>query len=268
MTAPGAGAFEQDFYDATQAISRGVQEIQDNFRLLEERLNRALTFIYVPMISEGIIAAFQKLTEATDKFFNLLQRFITEPGYPPALFRVGELWETEVGQKLSDQAARMAPNSRAADDSFVGSAARAYKDAAEAQRLATQSFMPLSTSVKSALHELGHSQIVFLIAIGAAAATFVVGLVAAVAAAGTGVGAPAAGPIAISAAAGAVTMLLTAAPIIYDAYSRFKTAINTMESELRDSEGMPSEGDPPVSRWPRVGERITDNPRPWQVATD
>ncbi|GGN76079.1 hypothetical protein GCM10010112_47950 [Actinoplanes lobatus] len=262
MTAAGAGTFEQAFHDANQAISRGIEDVQSNFKLLEERLNRALKFIYIPGVSEAIIAGFRQAADLTNDFMDLLQRFLTEPGYPPALFRIGDMWETDVGQKLSELAAKMAPSERAAVDSFSGSAARAYERSAEAQRLATQSFMPLSTSVKGQLHELAHSQIVFLLAIGAALVTVVVGIVAAAVSAGSVVGAPAAPPIVVAAAAGAITMLAGAAPIIYDAYSQFEIAINTFKSELADSEGMPG------NQWPKVGESVINPRRPWQVATD
>ncbi|MBW6433848.1 hypothetical protein KZ829_08880 [Actinoplanes hulinensis] len=261
MTTPGAGAFESDFYEATQAISAGLEEIQTEYRNLEERLNRVLRFLFPP-ISDGLIAAFEELNGVMHKFMDVLQKLITEPGYPPALFRIGDSWEIEVGQKLSERAALMAPARLAAATSFEGRAAKAYGFAAEEQSKATESFMSLSSSMKSALHELANSQIMFLLAVGVAVTTAVVAIASAAVSAGTVVGAPLAPPIAIAGVSGAIIMLLSLAPIIYDAYSKMKTAIATMDSELRGSAGMPD------GKWPTIGEQITNNRKPWKVETD
>ncbi|MEV0898443.1 hypothetical protein [Actinoplanes sp. NPDC049802] len=260
MTTPGAGAIESDFYEATQAISAGIEEIQREYRNMEERLNRVLRFLFPP-ISDGLIAAFEKLNGLMHDFMELLQKLITEPGYPPALFRIGDRWETEVGQRLSERAVLMEPPVLAAAYSFDGKAARAYAGNAALQSSATESFMSFSTSMKSALHELANSQIMFLLAIGVAVATAAVAIGSAAISAGTVVGAPAAPPIAIAGVSAAITMLLSMAPIIYDAYSKMKTAIATMDSELRGSKGLPG------GKWPTIGEQITNNQKPWKVET-
>ena len=260
--ATGAGWIEQDFHDTLQKISDGLEKIQQKSHEMEQKLNRVLRFILVPGIADAIIAGFQKFIELRDKFIDEAQEFLTQPGWPFSLFRIGDMWENKVGTPLSVQAAIMGAGRREADNSWTGSAARAYHDAADEQSAAAQSFKPLAEKVQDLLNDLGYGLIGLAVAIAFAVTTFILEMAAAIIAAASVVGAPASPEIAIGAAISGIGLLGAAVAAYLEFLERINSSERAIKQNLDDSSGIPD------GHWPDINKRITGGGSTWKVATD
>jgi len=262
MTAAGAGWIEQDFHDTLQKISDGLDKLQKKSQELEQKLNRVLRFVLVPGIADAIIAGFHKFIEIRDKFIDEAQEFLTQPGWPFSLFRIGDMWENQVGTPLSVQAALMGSGRRDADNSWTGSASRAYHDAADEQQAAAQSFKPLAEKVQDLLNDLGYGLIGLAVAVAFAVATFVLEMAAAIIAAASVVGAPASPEIAIAAAISGIGLLGAGVAAFLEFLERIDSSERAIKQNLDDSSGIPD------GHWPDINKRITGGGSTWKVATD
>jgi hypothetical protein len=262
MTATGAGWAEQDFHDILRTISDGLDELQKKSETLEQRLNRALRFILVPSVADAIIAAVRTFIAIRDRFIDEAQEYLTQPGWPFALFRIADMWENQVGTPLSVQAALMGSGRRAGDNSWTGSASRAYHDAADEQQAAAQSFKPLAEKVQDLLNDLGFGLIGLAVGISFAVATFILEMTAAVIAAASVVGAPASPEIAIGAAVSGIGLFAAAVAGFLEFLERINSAERAIKQNLDDASGIPD------GHWPDISKRVTSGGNTWKVATD
>ncbi|MDT5049041.1 MAG: hypothetical protein QOG75_4939 [Mycobacterium sp.] len=262
MSATGAGWAEREYQDVLDKISSGLDELQRKSQSLEQKLDRTLRFIMLPPVADAIIAGFHQFIEIRDTFIDEAQEFLTQPGWAPALFRIGDMWESKVGTPLSEQAAMMGAGRRAADNSWTGSAARAYHDAADEQQGAAQSMKPLAEKVQDLLSDLGFGLIGFAVGVAFAVTTFVLEMAAAIIAAASVVGAPASPEIAIGAAVTGIGLLAAAIAAFLEYLERIKGAERAITQNLDDTTGMPD------NHWPDISKKITNGGSTWRVATD
>lgn len=149
--------------------------------------------------------------------FDELQQISEEPGHPPALWRIGEYWNSQVAGPVSSLQQKLTPNALDSDHLWSGMAAETYRDAALSQVDALGVVAPMVQKVQDALDDLAWGFVAFWVAIAAAVVTFVVGMTSAVGLAVAVVTAPAA-PVDAGGTAAAVVGLVVAAVAALVAY--------------------------------------------------
>lgn len=140
-------------------------------------------------------------------------RHIIEPGNPAALREASEKWTSEVSKMLGTIAGELNLDNHQTKIEWEGRAAEAYKGLVPEQVEGVNGLESVSDHMVSALDELANTIVTFWVAIGVAVVTFVVGMVAAIAACVGVVTAPAGIAAAVGVAAvclGLVTAAITA----------------------------------------------------------
>jgi hypothetical protein len=260
MVAPGAGNFEQDFEAMLRDISDAIERVQQLTIDLADRLDSIMRWLPGP-IAAGMRVAWNRFLKVKDEIYDEVQEFVTEPGYPPALHRIGEYWDTRVGANVSGLQQAVSAHGVDGDNKWDGTAASAYGDAAEAQSRAVTAVKPLAEKIQNVLVDLSWGVIAFWVAMLAAWTTFVIGMVTALGLAAAVVTAPAAPPDAAATAA-AVIALVTAAVAAFLTYiERIDKAMTTIQQALNDNGGLVQNGD--TWGWPTVGGGVTSGT--WRV---
>ncbi|HEX5596242.1 MAG TPA: hypothetical protein VFX61_09540 [Micromonosporaceae bacterium] len=250
MTTPGADTWEIKFEQILRGISDDIEEAH---RLTVELAN-GLTGVWhalPPGVGFVVRRAWKDYLELKDEIFRIVHDILTSPGYPPALFRVGEYWQLRVGAKVSELHQAVSAYGMQADDLWTGPAASAYKDSAEAQSRAVGAIKPCTDMIQDVLSDLGWALIAFWVAIAAAVATFIIGLISA---AGLVVGvvtAPAAPEVAAGAALASIELIIAAVVALTAYMTVIRSSTTSIRQSLEDSTGLVKQGDtwgwPPMS---------------------
>lgn len=261
MTAVGAGPTERDFEQLVNQVNEGIERVQQLTIELADRLTRALRWLPPGIGDAAIMRSWDRFLGLKDQIFDEIQKFMSEPGLPPALTRIGEYWNTEVGAPVSGLNQLVSAYGMKADDYWSGSAASAYEDSAEAQARAIATIKPMAEKIQSVLVDLAWGVVAFWAALVTAFVTFVAGLVSALGLALSVVTAPAA-PVDAAATAAAVLGVLGAAVLATIEYSeRINRSMTTARQVLTDNTGMVRSGD--SWGWPPI-----DNAGSWAVRVD
>ncbi|WP_341719472.1 hypothetical protein QQG74_06950 [Micromonospora sp. FIMYZ51] len=262
MTAPGASAFEAAFEEKLTEINELLDEIQQLINAVAVELNNTMRRLPSP-VCWAISRSWDFFLPQANKYFDRMQEFIGAPGYPPALFRLGDYWDLHVGTPVSGEQQVVSAFGMKADDKWTGSAASAYKDSAEAQARAVGTIKPLAERIQNVLNDLAWGIIAFWAALIVAAGTFVVGMAGALGLAASVFGAPAA-PIDAGATVATVVGLLGAAVLAYVAYAeKIQGSMSTMQQALNDNGGLVVQGG--QGSWPRVDGSTYDGTGRWRV---
>ncbi|MBF9128187.1 hypothetical protein I0C86_04145 [Plantactinospora sp. S1510] len=261
MTAVGAGWWERESEQLLNDASDGMERVQQLTVELADGLTDLLRRLPLGIGAGAIERVWQEFLEIKDRIFDEMQQYLTSPGYPAALFRIGEYWDMKVGAPVSSLSQKISAYGMEVDNDWSGSAASAYRDSAEAQARAIATIKPLTEKIQNVLTDLGHGIIAFWVALVAAFISFVVGMIGAVGLLAGGVTAPGA-PIDALATAGAVVGLITAAVLALREYAeRIDKSMITIQQALSDNGGMVERGG--TFGWPSM-----DSSGSWSVRTD
>ncbi|XVV00335.1 hypothetical protein ACQPW3_23125 [Actinosynnema sp. CA-248983] len=166
----------------------------------------------------------QVLGEKVREFWDRVNQLWDQPGDSDRLRAVGERWVTEVGNALGDIAGTIGPDKLRTTIEWEGRAARAYQATVPPQTAGLNSIKDIVGQLRTSLNALANSIDVFWTTMGLAFAGFLIGAVAAVAAACTVVGIPAA-------IAALATTIATALAFIGAAILALKSHMNAIETE-------------------------------------
>lgn len=238
MTAAGASWLEQVAEDSQRNVSEGLERVQQLTVDLADALNDAMRWLPMGLGTEVIEREWKRFLDLKDRIFDELQRFAEEPGFPPALWRIGEYWNLRVGGPVSSLQQKISPYELDATRRWEGVAAETYRDAALAQADAIETIGPATEKIQAALDDLGLGLLAFWVALAVAVATFVTGMVAALGLAASVVGAPGAPPAGAGTAASVVSLVLAAIVALGGYIEKFDNSMTSMAQLLSDNTGM------------------------------
>ncbi|MBE1485071.1 hypothetical protein [Plantactinospora soyae] len=262
MTAAGASWLEQVAEQSQQNVSEGLERVQQLTVELADGLTAAMRWLPLGIGTEAIEREWQRFLELKDRLFDELQRLVEEPGFPPALWRIGEYWNVRIGAPVSGLQQKVSPNELDADGRWGGTAADSYRDAALAQADALKTIGPATEKIQSALDDLAWGLVAFWVAIAAAVATFVIGMVSAAGATATVIGAPAAPPMAGGTVVAVGGLVVAALVALVDYTERFDNTMTSLAQVLNDNTGMVEQPGGTFG-WPTM-----ETPGNWSVRTD
>ncbi|MFG2060202.1 hypothetical protein ACGFIK_02125 [Micromonospora sp. NPDC048871] len=261
MSTAGAGELELIFEELLKDVDELLEDIQQAINELSDGIDRVAKWLPIPVVAT-MRWCWRKFRPKANQIFDEVQKFITQPGMPPTLFRLGEYWDQHVGTPASGLEQKVSTYGMKADNRWTGSAASAYADSADAQSRAVATIKPLAERVQEILEELAWGVIGFWIGIAGALVTFVVGLAAAVGLLASLIGAPAA-PVDAGATAAAVIGLIAATVGLTTAYLQTRsTSLTSLQQALNDNGGLVEQGG--QWGWPRVDPTAASGR--WRVA--
>ncbi|MFY1687909.1 hypothetical protein [Plantactinospora sp. WMMB782] len=262
MTAAGASWLEQVAERSQLNVSEGLERVQQLTVELADRLNDVMRLLPMGIGAEVIEREWRRFLELKDRIFDELQRFAEEPGFPPALWRIGEYWNVRVGAPVSGLQQKLSPHGLESPRLWTGMAADAYRDAALAQADAIATIGPAAEKVQAALDDLGWGLLAFWAALAAAVTTLVTTLAGAVGLTSAVVTAPAAPPEACGGAAATISLIIAAAVALVEYVDRFDSSMTAMAQVLNDNTGMVEQPGGTFG-WP-----IMDAPGKWSVRSE
>ncbi|TCB95587.1 hypothetical protein E0H26_19180 [Micromonospora zingiberis] len=261
MSAVGAGELEILFEELLTEVNQLLDEVQQDINELAAGLTEVMRWLPA-VVTTGMRWAWDKFLVQSNKIFDEVQKFIAQPGLPPALFRLGEYWDLHVGTPVSGLEQAVSAYGMKADNRWTGSAASAYADSADAQSRAVKAIKPMAERIQNVLSDLAWGLISFWAGIAAAFVTFVVGIAAATGLLASLIGAPAA-PVEAGATAAVVVGLITSVVLVSIAYVETRsTNLTTIQQALNDNGGLVQQGS--QWGWPRVDPTASEGR--WRVA--
>ncbi|PKW14980.1 hypothetical protein [Saccharopolyspora spinosa] len=234
-----------------------LQELNQRIKEFFDKVNEVLTWVpeafahLIEPIQRGMEVVKQKIQE----FWAKIQQAWNQPGNSAGLRLKAEMWASGVANPIGDVAGDVALHNLDANVEWTGRAAEAYKAIVPAQADGLTGLKDLALQIRNSLNSLANALDAFKLALYVAIAVFIVGVVGAVAAACTIVGAGAAiGAIAtgVSVAIGLITAAITAVNSYLDVIETEQTALtqkirdvgSTWSRSDRDlSDGSVSDGD-------------------------
>lgn len=250
-----------DFSSIIDTVNQKIKEIQQKVKELFDKVNGLLS--WVPSFLSGVVDtiknALNALNQKLQEFWDQVNKFFTEPGWPPALKQAAQAWENHVSSTVSNIAGTLTTDQLQAENDWQGQAANAYKSTIPSQDNALNAIKTIADQINTSLNNIANAIVAFWVAIGAALLTFVVGLVAAIAACCTVVGTPA-GIGAAATTVGVVLALVTAAIIALTTYiNGVNSEQTTLTQKLNDNSTFPN------GRWPVSTSDMSNDHGGWQV---
>ncbi|HEX3647950.1 MAG TPA: hypothetical protein VHV49_05945 [Pseudonocardiaceae bacterium] len=254
-------AADADADSIIQQAQQKLQEIQQKVNELFDKINGLLS--WVPSFLSGVVNAIKDAVDAFNQklrqFWNQVEQFFAEPGSPSALKQAAQAWENTVSKTISNVTGTLSTDQLQAENDWQGQAANAYKSTIPSQTAALNSVQGIADQLNSSLNNLAGAVIAFWVAIGAALLTFIVGLVAAIAACCTVVGTPA-GIAAAAGVIGVVLALVTTAILTLTSYlNSISTEQSSLAQKLNDNSTFPN------GKWPVSTSDMADDHGGWQV---
>lgn len=244
-----------------QKANEKLKEIQDKIKELFDKINSLLSWVpsFLSSVVDKIKDAVNAFNAKLQQFWDKVEQFISEPGSPSALKQAAQSWENSVSKVISDITGTLSTDQLQAENDWQGQAANAYKSTIPSQTAALNSIKGIADQLNTSLNNLGNAVIAFWVAIGAAFLTFVVGLVAAIAACCTVVGTPA-GVGAAATTIGVVLALVTTAVLALVSY------LNSVSSEQASlTQKLNDNSTFPHGKWPVSTADMSDDHGGWQV---
>ena len=264
MSAAGAGEIEILFEEVINEFHQTLDEVQALINELAEGLSDKMRYLPIP-VAWAMRYAWDKFREVANDIFDEVQRYLSEPGIPWALFRVGGYWDEQIGVPVGNIQQAASAYGKDADNRWEGSAAKAYGESADAQARALTTMKPMTERIDNALRDMAWGLIAFWTAMAAAMAAFAVGLAAAVGLVASLVGAPAA-PVDAGATAAVVVGLIAAAVAAVVAFAeKVSSTLESCGQVLRDNTGMTDNGGGSFG-WPRLSSMAYDGTGTWRPA--
>jgi hypothetical protein len=264
MSAAGAGEIEVLFEELINEFNHVVDEVQAQINELADKLSEKMRYFPDPVV-RVMCEAWDRFRVIANDIFDEVQRYLSEPGIPGTLFRIGGYWEENVGVPVSSLQQAASAYGKDADDRWDGSAADAYKETADAQSRALATIKPLTERIDNALRDMAWGLIAFWVAMATAMAVFAVGMAAALGLVASLVGAPAA-PVDAGATASAVVGLIAAAVVAVTAFGeKVDSTLESCDQALRDNTGLTDNGNGSFG-WPRLKSLAYDGTGAWRPA--
>jgi uncharacterized protein YukE len=209
-----------------QEAHRKSQEIDQNTTKFFDQVNSVMSWVPAPLeyLVDPVIRGMQLLNEKLREFWDRVKLLWEQPGDSDRLKQIGEQWVSQVGNALGDIAGTIGLDKLRTTIEWEGRAARAYQATVPPQAAGLNSVKDIAGQLRSSLNSLANSIDMFWMAMGFALTGLVVGIVAAVAAACTLVGIPAA--IAFIVGTVAATIGVIAATVM-----TLESHVNTIETE-------------------------------------
>lgn len=231
-----------------QQANQKAKDIDELIRKFYDRVNSVLSWVPKPLeyLIDPILKGMEFLGQKCKEFWNEVNELWDKLGDVDKLRFVAEGWVTHVGDALNEIAGTIGLDKMRTTIEWEGRAARAYQATVPPQPAGLNSIKDVAGQMRSSLNNLANALEGFWIAIGFALAGFVIGIVAAIAAACTVVGTPIAIG-AIATAAGAAVALIGAAVVAVVSYmNTIDTEQSAIRQKIRDlgsSWTMPNLGD-------------------------
>lgn len=264
MSAAGAGEIEILFEEVINEFHKTLDEVQAQINELADELSDKMRYLPLPVVW-AMRKAWDTFREIASDIFDEIQKFLSEPGIPWALFRVGGYWDENIGVPVGSIQQAASAFGKDADNRWDGSAADAYQESADAQSRALTTIKPLTERIDNALRDMAWGLIAFWTALAAAMAAFAIGLAAALGLVASLVGAPAA-PVDAGATAAVVIGLVAAAAAAVVAFAeKVNSTLESCDQVLRDNTGLVDNGNGSFG-WPRLKSMAYDGTGTWRPA--
>jgi hypothetical protein len=182
-----------------------------------------------------------------DQVLTTVGDMISHPGEPVLLWRAGQAWIDQVSPQAGNLVGTLTAAYMQADDAWKGPAATAYLDTLPAQKDAAAALHEVTGRIGITLQETALTIGAFWMALLGAVVGLLAQLVGAAAAAATGVGAPPAAVVALSAVARFLTMLAAMTVAAVAALHEISSNQTAMVIALTDNAAFPG---PPAGAWP------------------
>ncbi len=202
------------------------RDIDAKIREFHDQVNGVLSWVPPGLghLVDPIRHGLEALGSVVRDFWDQVSRLWEQPGDSDRLKQVGERWVTDVGNILGDVAGTIGLDKLRTDTEWEGRAANAYHVTVPPQAAGLNAVKDIANQLRTSLTSLANSIDMFWIAIGFAFGAFLIGAVAAIAAACTVVGIPVAIG-ALATAAGTSLGLVAAAVVALESHT------NTIETE-------------------------------------
>lgn len=235
MAPPEAWQFDQ----AVAEVRQFARDLEAEVTKLIEGVNRWLPWLgpLAEKTRQALIWCRDLATEIGREIYKL----VTGPGVPWTLFAHGSDW-TGIGSRVAGHANEAATGAVVRGDNWTGDAATAYKGSFGLQTEAMKAIKTATDEIHDALHSVAIAIIVFWIALAAAAAVFIVELMAATAAT-----TPPATPSAPVIAGIAATKFIATIIALVTALGTAFGVVVTQTADLRQRLGDPAF---PAHQWP------------------
>jgi hypothetical protein len=234
---------EAEFTDTLRRVGESMDSIADKTNGIVDACNRAGRWL--GPLWDDVVALCGKLVDLVQKLLSEIGKFFTRPGAPLTLWHVGSSWTTDVGHRATDVAAHATAGQTDIDERWQGPAATAYMGTLPDQSKALMAIKAATDDIDDALTKVAGGIIAFWIGVLAAVVPYVIELIAWLAAAITGVGAP---PAAAGAGASTLKVIGILATVVTAAIA-YLTAISSQYKDLlqrvENNDGFPG------GYWPR-----------------
>ena len=233
MTTPAATASDAEFQQLLEktrnAHERAGRKIDESVAKMNTAIE-SVPDILLPDWAKGFVKdAIAEIYGLFRKLSNELAKFFSSPGWPGALWAVGDTWRDSVAKPCADTENRVNAAHMHVDDYWKGSAAESYKGALPKQQAAFAAMTQVARKLHQACSDAGWN----IISLWGGIAVAVLGLAATVAgfvASATGVGAIVGVPTVV---AGIVGCIAGVAGVVWTITQGFH-AISKTVSSLRD----------------------------------
>jgi len=182
-----------------------------------------------------------------DRVLDAVGKMISDPGRPVTLWQAGQAWLEQVTPQAGNLVGTLTAAYMEADDAWQGPAATAYLNTLPAQKDAAAALHEVTGKVGITLQETALTIAAFWLGLLAAVVGLLAQLVGAAAAAATGVGAPPAAVVALTATARFLTMLAAMTAAAMAALREISGNQSTLVMALTDNAAFPG---PPAGNWP------------------
>jgi hypothetical protein len=221
---------------AIQQANDKLHELDQKINDLFNKVNDVLSCVpgFLSDLIQPIENGLESLRQKVKEFFDRVNQLIDQPGSPTRLHEVAADWANMVGNTVGDIAGRISLDKLQTNLDWEGRGAEAYKATVPAQVSGLNSVKDLANQLRSSLDNLGNGIESFWTAVVVAIVVFAVGAAAAIGAACTVVGIPAA-IAAILGAAGVSIGLVTAAILSLQSLTNtISTEQNTIAQKVHD----------------------------------
>jgi len=209
-----------------------LDQIEAKFAELQNAVNTVLGKVpgWAAWIGDRIRDAWDYMCEQAQKFWRWLSGIVTNRGDPGQLTATGSTWNSAVGGPVSAQVQVAEAGNLEVDDTWSGTAADRYRERISLHKTALDKIKSSMTDgLSSALDTVRVGIIIFWIALGAALAVLVGGILGAILTTATVFGAPAAPFIAGAAILVCLTSMTAGG---FKLKSDCRSARNTLEQKV------------------------------------
>lgn len=235
---------EAEFSDVLRRVDDGLHKIVELANKIVDACNRAGRWL--GPLWDDVVDLLHRFVDLVKRLLSEIGKFITRPGVPWTLWKHGSDWTEQVGKRASDLASKATVGQTEIDERWQGPAATAYLGTLPDQNKALTAIKAATDDLDDALTKVAGGIIGFWMGVLAAVVPFIIELIGWLAAACTGVGAPAA-------AAGSGVSTLKVLGIIAAVATAATTYLVAISSQYKDLLQRVNNGEGfPGGHWPRA----------------